>query len=114
MPARLSPERYRGVCHQALLAHQALACSGATRVDMIVSDLGNEVVLEVNTIPGMTETSLLPKIAAHAGLDFGALVEEILAGARLTAGGKGRGDRRIVQKAFAGPERRVASGAAEH
>jgi D-alanine-D-alanine ligase len=40
-------------------------------------------VLEVNTLPGMTETSLLPKIAAAAGYDFGRLCEEILAGARL-------------------------------
>ena len=115
MPARLSPERYRGVCHQALCAHQALGCSGATRVDMIVSDLGNEYVLEVNTIPGMTQTSLLPKIAAHAGLDFGALVEEILAGAHLSATGKGRAERRVTRKPFAGPERRVggAPGASE-
>src|SRR5688572_3349307 len=88
MPARLSPERMRGVMTQALLAHNALGCTGATRVDMIVSERGNETILEVNTIPGMTPTSLLPKIAHHAGLSFGDLVEEILGSAHLTSQGK--------------------------
>jgi D-alanine-D-alanine ligase len=107
MPARLSPERYRGVLTQALLAHRALGCAGATRVDLMVSARRNEQVLEVNTLPGMTPTSLLPKIARHAGLDFGSLVEEILGAARLVAGGHGRHDRRVEQLAFSGPERRV-------
>lgn len=62
----------------ALCAHAALGCKGATRVDLIVNHDGNPYVLEVNTIPGMTETSLLPKIAALSGLDFQSLVEEIL------------------------------------
>jgi D-alanine-D-alanine ligase len=105
MPARLSPERYRGVMTQALAAHRALGASGASRVDMIVSDRGNEVVLEVNTIPGMTATSLLPKIAAHAGLDFGALLEEILGSATLHAVPRAR-ERRVAQLPFSGPEKR--------
>ena len=50
------------------------------RVDLIVSERGNEVILEVNTLPGMTPTSLLPKIAHGAGLSFEDLVEEILNG----------------------------------
>jgi D-alanine-D-alanine ligase len=62
----------------ALSANRALGCSGATRVDLKINNDGNPYVLEVNTIPGMTETSLLPKIAKEAGLDFPALVEEIL------------------------------------
>ena len=62
----------------ALAAHRALGCSGATRVDLIIDDQKNIFTLEVNTIPGMTETSLLPKIAAAAGIDFPALVEKIL------------------------------------
>jgi D-alanine-D-alanine ligase len=107
MPARLSPERYRGVLTQGLAAHRALGCSGATRVDMIVSEKGNEYILEVNSIPGMTPTSLLPKIAHAAGLDFGALVEEILGGAQLSAQGRSRQDRRMQQRPFAGPERRA-------
>ena len=57
MPPRLSPERLRGVLTQALRAHQALGCAGASRVNMIVSDLGNEYILEVNTLPGLTTHS---------------------------------------------------------
>jgi len=106
MPARLGPERYRGVLTQAALAHHALGCSGATRVDMIVSERGNETILEVNTIPGMTATSLLPKIAAHSGLDFGALLEEILGAARLHAEATGRKERRVAELPFHGADRR--------
>jgi D-alanine-D-alanine ligase len=107
VPPRMSPERYRGVLAQALRAHTALGCRGATRVDMIVSDSGNEFVLEVNTIPGMTPTSLLPKIADHAGISFGELCEIVLAGATL-ATRRGRGERRIVQRPFIGDDRREA------
>ena len=96
LPARLSPERYRSALRLATLAHEALGCDGATRVDLIVSDKGNEVVLEVNTLPGMTPGSLLPKIAHGAGLSFEDLVEETLKGARLRAHGHRR-DRRAVQ-----------------
>src|SRR5437763_1030918 len=76
LPARLSPERYRSALRLATLAHEALGCDGATRVDLIVSEKGNEIVLEVNTLPGMTAGSLLPKIAHGAGLSFEDLVEE--------------------------------------
>jgi len=105
VPPRLSPERYRGVLAQALRAHLALGCSGATRVDMIVSDSGNEFVLEVNTVPGLTPTSLLPKIADAAGISFGELCEMMLAGATLSTR-RGRGERRIVQRKLIGEERR--------
>ncbi|MDD5258710.1 MAG: D-alanine--D-alanine ligase [bacterium] len=57
-----------------LAAHQALGCRGATRVDMILDKQGRLFVLEVNTIPGMTETSLLPDAAKAAGYSFNALV----------------------------------------
>lgn len=94
IPPRLSPERYRGLMTQALRAHRALGCGGATRVDLIVSDRGNEYLLEVNTLPGLTPTSLLPKIAHAAGIDFDQLCEKILHGARLwTQRGRGRSDR---------------------
>lgn len=83
MPARLPPTRYRGVCNLADRAVRALGCTGAARVDLLVTGGENEYVLEVNTLPGMTETSLLPKIAASAGYDFGRLCEAILDGARL-------------------------------
>jgi D-alanine-D-alanine ligase len=85
LPPRLSPERTRGVLTQALRAHRALGCTGATRVDMIVSDLGNEYILEVNTLPGLTPRSLLPKLARHAGLSFEDLIEEVLLGATLNS-----------------------------
>lgn len=111
VPPRVSPERYRGILTQALRAHLALGCRGATRVDMIVSDAGNEFVLEVNTLPGLTPASLLPKIADAAGISFGELCEMMLAGASL-ATRRGRGERRIVQRAFVGDDRRDA--AAEH
>ncbi len=107
VPPRLSPERYRGVLAQALRAHTALGCRGATRVDMMVSDSGNEFVLEVNTLPGLTATSLLPKIADAAGISFGELCDMILAGATLSTR-RGRGERRVVQRQFVGDERREA------
>ena len=62
----------------ALTAHQALGCRGVSRADLRYDDTpggtGELVVLEVNTQPGMTETSLVPEIAAHAGFSFGELV----------------------------------------
>ena len=66
-------------------ANRALGCSGATRIDLLVTEGENEYVLEVNTLPGMTPTSLLPKIAAGAGYDFGDLCEAILGRAQLGA-----------------------------
>ena len=104
VPPRVSPERYRGLLTQALRAHLALGCSGATRVDMMLSEAGNEFILEVNTLPGLTPTSLLPKIADAAGISFGELCEMMLAGAAL-ASRRGRGERRIAQRAFVGDDR---------
>jgi D-alanine-D-alanine ligase len=86
MPARLAPTRYRGVLNVAERAAKALECTGAVRVDVLVTEGQNEYVLEVNTLPGMTETSLLPKIAKSAGYDFGQLCEAIVQEARLYAG----------------------------
>ena len=107
IPPRLSPDRYRGVLTQAVRAHQALGCRGATRVDMIVSDAGNEHLLEVNTVPGMTEQSLLPRIAAAAGVSFGELCEAMLLAAALPSN-RPRGERRIAQRGYAGADRRDA------
>ena len=107
VPPRVSPERYRGILAHAERAHQALGCRGATRVDVMVSDAGNEFVLEVNTLPGLTPTSLLPKIAEAGGVSFGELCELMLAGATL-ASKRGRGERRVAQRAFVGDDRRDA------
>jgi D-alanine-D-alanine ligase len=59
-------------------AHEALGCEGMSRVDLIVTPLGSVHVLEVNTIPGMTERSLLPKAARAAGLEFPELCQRIV------------------------------------
>jgi D-alanine-D-alanine ligase len=59
------------------MAHQALSCEGYSRTDMILKD--NDIyVLETNTIPGMTPTSLLPQAAHAAGLDFGQLLDRLI------------------------------------
>jgi D-alanine--D-alanine ligase len=62
----------------ALAAYQALGCTGHARPDLRISTSGEVFVLEVNTLPGMTKTSLLPKIARNAGMDYPTLCEEIL------------------------------------
>ncbi len=85
LPPRIAPTRARGVMNLAERAARALGCTGACRVDLLVTEGENEYVLEVNTLPGMTPTSLLPKIAEHAGIDYPALCEAILEGAALHA-----------------------------
>ena len=67
----------------AVETYTVLGCSGAARVDFLLTSDGGPFILEINTIPGMTETSLLPKAAGHAGIDFENLVEQILWSARL-------------------------------
>lgn len=84
-PAPLEPALYDRVMQVSAEAHKALGCAGATRTDLMVTEAGELVVLETNTLPGMTETSLLPKIAAGQGMDFAALCERILLGASLKA-----------------------------
>ena len=69
----------------ALTAFSALDCRGWGRVDLMVGESGVQVI-EVNTIPGMTEHSLVPKAAAHAGIGFDDLVERILATAATAQG----------------------------
>lgn len=84
-PAPLPPEQYKRVNDVCLAAHKALGCSGASRSDVIVTGSGEVTLLEVNTLPGMTEMSLLPKIAAGSGIDFAGLCERLLNGASLKA-----------------------------
>jgi D-alanine-D-alanine ligase len=67
----------------ALVAHRALGCRGHSRVDLRVSPAGEPFVLEVNTLPGMTSHSLVPKIAAYRGMSYAELCERILATAAL-------------------------------
>jgi D-alanine-D-alanine ligase len=78
IPPELDDETFEASKVTALIAHNALGCEGATRVDLMIDEKGDDYILEVNTIPGMSETSLLPKIAMHAGYSFTELLEEIL------------------------------------
>ena len=82
-PARLSPEEQTEVMRLSERAAYAVDTGGAIRLDVLLSTGGNPYVLEVNTLPGMTPTSLLPKIAAGVGMDFGDLCEAILSRAQL-------------------------------
>ena len=70
IPARIPEESYARAQELAIRAHQALGCRGASRSDFIVRADGTPVILETNTIPGMTEMSLLPDSARHAGISF--------------------------------------------
>jgi D-alanine-D-alanine ligase len=83
IPARIPREKYLYAQEVSLRAFQALGCSGCARVDLMTDKEGNPFVIDVNTMPGMTETSLLPKAAQYAGISFGDLVERILLGAAL-------------------------------
>jgi D-alanine-D-alanine ligase len=85
VPAPITARQESRVRELALAAHRALGCRGASRVDFRLDERGRPLLLEVNTIPGMTETSLLPKSAAAAGIGFDELVGRILATAQLDA-----------------------------
>jgi D-alanine-D-alanine ligase len=84
-PARIPDEHRARVLEAAEVAHGGLGCAGVTRVDFIVAPDGTPFILEINTLPGMTGTSLVPKIAAGLGLAFPDLCERILEGAALKA-----------------------------
>ncbi|MSO90032.1 MAG: D-alanine--D-alanine ligase [Acetobacteraceae bacterium] len=77
IPARVPPDAYTHALDVAVAAHHALGCRGASRADFRYDDTAGEpgrlVLLEVNTQPGLTPTSLLPEQAAHCGMDFPAL-----------------------------------------
>jgi D-alanine-D-alanine ligase len=86
IPARIPREKYLYAQEVSLKAFQVLGCSGCARVDLMTDEDGNPFVIDVNTMPGMTETSLLPKAAGYAGISFEDLVERILLGASLKMG----------------------------
>ncbi len=77
VPARISDEDTKKAQDIALAAYKSLGCRGMSRVDMILASDGI-YVLEVNTIPGMTPTSLLPQAAAAAGISFSKLLDMII------------------------------------
>lgn len=84
-PARIPEAHLKRVMEAAAAAHTGLGCAGVTRVDFIVDPDGTPFILEINTLPGMTATSLVPKIAAGIGIPFPDLCEKILEGAALKA-----------------------------
>ena len=87
LPAEILPNVYQEVRRLALAAHRALGCRGVSRADFRYDDRAKGfeglVCLEVNTQPGMTETSLVPELAAHAGISFGELVQWMVEDASL-------------------------------
>ncbi len=78
IPAVLKPELAQRLQAAAWQAHQLLGCCGCSRTDIILSQDNTPFILEVNTIPGMTATSLLPKAAKTLGIDFGQLCLKLL------------------------------------
>jgi D-alanine-D-alanine ligase len=87
LPAQLLPKVYQEVRRLTLAAHCALGCRGVSRADFRYDDrregTAGLVCLEVNTQPGMTETSLVPELAAHAGMTFDELVRWMVEDASL-------------------------------
>jgi D-alanine-D-alanine ligase len=77
LPAPILPNVYQEVRRLSLAAHSALGCRGVSRADFRYDDRGTGklICLEVNTQPGMTETSLVPELAAYAGITFDELVQ---------------------------------------
>ncbi|MDN3525489.1 D-alanine--D-alanine ligase [Halomonas sabkhae] len=78
LPCGLSEDDERKLADLCLEAFAAIGCQGWGRVDVMGDDQGRFWLLEVNTVPGMTDHSLVPQAAAHAGIDFDSLVMRIL------------------------------------
>lgn len=78
-PAKIEPNKTKQIQEEALRAFRALGLVVYARVDVLLSDSGDPFVLEVNTIPGMTEASLLPEAAAAAGINYVDLCARIIA-----------------------------------
>ncbi len=89
-PAEIDPNRTKQIQEQALRAFRALSLVVYGRVDVLLSDSCEPFVLEVNTIPGMTEASLLPEAAAAAGINYVGLCARIIALSRARAEGSRR------------------------
>ena len=88
VPAPVPEEVYREALRIAKLAHTTLGCRGVSRADMRYDDSSGGMglrLLEINTQPGMTPLSLVPELAAHAGIDFDALVRWMVEDARCAA-----------------------------
>jgi D-alanine-D-alanine ligase len=93
IPCGLPPAAEQSIRAEALRAFRALGCSGWGRVDIMLDSAGKPYFLEVNTSPGMTDHSLVPMAARHAGLSYEDLCLRILSEARLH-GSTGQGGQR--------------------
>ena len=80
-PARVQDHVLRNIQRTAIAAHKAIGAKGFSRTDMIVDSKGMIFVLEINTIPGLTEQSLLPKAALASGISFQELLDRIVTAA---------------------------------
>lgn len=78
VPAPIRTELQERMQELSVRAYRAMGCNGVARVDFMTDSAGEPYILEINTVPGMTETSLVPKAAAAVGKDFTALCENIL------------------------------------
>ena len=85
-PAPISDSETGKIHSEAEKANAMLFCEGATRADFIRDDQGTFYFLEVNTLPGLTQTSLVPMVAESVGIPFEDLVERVLSGARVKTG----------------------------
>jgi len=77
IPARIGPEETARAQHMAVTVHTVLGCRGMSRSDMIVADTSIQF-MEVNSIPGMTDLSIYPQVAAAAGIEFGQLLDMLI------------------------------------
>ena len=101
IPAPLPPDVYASVQELAVRAHVTLGCRDLSRVDFLVESGGRIALLEVNTLPGMTPTSLYPDGARAAGISFDQLVEQLVR--RALSRGPGPGAARTAPPAAAPP-----------
>ncbi len=83
IPPRLSEDVQKRIQEDALKAHRILGCRGVSRSDFLVQSDGTSVFLEINTLPGMTATSLVPDAARAAGIEFPQLIQSLVEGALL-------------------------------
>ncbi|MHB1599967.1 MAG: D-alanine--D-alanine ligase [bacterium] len=74
----LTKEEYAEFESAAVRANEIIGCRGVSRTDIILSDEGSAYILELNTLPGLTELSLVPMIAGNKGISFNELVEDII------------------------------------
>lgn len=112
VPPRLGLERLHGIATLAQRAYRLFACCGVARIDLIVSQQGNESLLEINALPDLGPLSLVPRLAQFGGVDFGDLVDRLVGSARLHAGRRVR-ERRESVHPWSGAERR-AGGMSSH